>query len=183
MTAKKTGAKERPGRKGWKITQDVLDKTERYAAQGLAEYQIAHMFGISQATWFKYKAIKPELAESLERGKASGIEKVTNTLFEKAVSGETDTSIIFYLKNRNPSQWAKNFDKPITAPVKVDIDTTLPYDQQINQMNQAAVRGEISWDIANQFAANMANMLKVKGDTEFEKRLIAVEKEKNVKPS
>ena len=181
-TAKKTSDKPKGKRGpiGWIVTPEILELVEKYASQGLAEYQIAHMFGICTDTWFRHKKNNPDLYDALKKGKSSGIEKVTNALFERASKGESDTSIIFFLKNRCPQEWAKNFDKSQSAPVKFDLDTSLSFPEQCNQVNAAAARGEISMDVAQQFISNITNMLKIQEVTDIDDRLKEIENKQNV---
>lgn len=177
MTPRKPANKKlKVGRKAWKATPAILKTIEKESEKGLAEYQICYLLGICQETWFKYKRTNPELAEALKKGRAKGIKAVTNTLFERAKNGESDISIIFYLKNRDPKAWAGNFDKSQYAPVNFDLDTSKSPTEQCKQIMDAASSGKISPDIANQFITNITNMIKVQEVTDLESRLADIEK-------
>jgi len=98
------------GRPEIPVDQVMLDKVERFAGQGLAEYQIATMIGMSHDTFIKKKRKFPELLESLKRGKAAGVATISNALFGKAEEGD-NIAMIFYLCNRDPENWQRH-DKP-----------------------------------------------------------------------
>jgi len=87
------------GRKPFEITERVLEKVESLAAQGMTIEQIAHALGIGESTLYDKKAKNPEMLEALKRGQAKGIATISNSLFNKAKSGDV-TSMIFYLKCR-----------------------------------------------------------------------------------
>lgn len=97
------------GRPRFEITPEVCKKAESLAAQGLAEYQIAAVLGISQETLIKKKQGYSEFSDAIKNGKAKGIAKVTNKLFEKANDGD-NVAMIFYLKNRDPENWKDRQD-------------------------------------------------------------------------
>ena len=89
-------AKNGRGRKTWIPN---LTKVEELAAQGLTNAQIPHCLGISETTLYDKKNQLTEFSETIKKGKAKGIQKVSNALFEAALSGNV-TAMIFYLKVR-----------------------------------------------------------------------------------
>ena len=118
------------GRPPFEITKEVIAKAERLAAQGLAEYQIAAVLGISQATLIAKKNEYLEFFEAIKNGKAKGIAKISNKLFEKASEGD-NTSMIFYLKNRDPDNWEDVQKRKITGgdggPLESNHNITVEY--------------------------------------------------------
>lgn len=90
----------------------MINKCEKLAAQGLTLEQIAYCIGIHVATLCKKKKQLSELNEAIKRGQASGISKITNKLFQKAMKGD-NTALIFYLKNRDQKNWGER-------PVELD---------------------------------------------------------------
>ncbi len=80
------------------IKLDPAD-VERLAEQGLTLEQIASSLGVSYSTLNRRKQETEDLEEALKRGREKGIAKVTNALFENAMSGNV-TAQIFYLKCR-----------------------------------------------------------------------------------
>lgn len=92
------------GRPPFEITPENTKQAETLAAQGLTLEQIAYTLGICYQTLNEKRKEFPEFSEAIKRGKAKGIAKITNKLFEKASEGD-NTAMIFYLKNRDPDNW------------------------------------------------------------------------------
>jgi len=111
------------GRPPYEITPEIIAKVEKLAAQGLAEYQIAAVLGIHQDTLINKKKEYPEFSEAIKNGKAKGIAKITNKLFDKASDGD-NTAMIFYLKNRDPDNWEEVQKRQITGEGGGPIETT-----------------------------------------------------------
>jgi hypothetical protein len=98
------------------ITKKMITDCEKLASKGLTLEQISHCVGISYDTLNKNKKLLPELNEAIKRGQASGIEQITNALFNKALDGD-NTSMIFYLKNRDQANWG---ERPIEQETTVE---------------------------------------------------------------
>lgn len=91
----------------WKMDGVLNDKLlliEGYARDGATEKQIAEAFGISHNTLINLKTKYSDVSEALRKGKEVVDYAVENALLRKALSGDT-TAIMFWLKNRKPSQW------------------------------------------------------------------------------
>jgi hypothetical protein len=114
QTPAKVATKGKPG--AIKIHIDPK-KVERLASQGLTKQQIVDSLGISDETLRRREKEDVELVEAIKRGRAQGLNEVTNALFEAAISGNV-TAQIWYLKNRAPSDWRDR--------VEVEIDGGLP---------------------------------------------------------
>jgi len=82
-----------------KIDNDLCLKAESLAAQGLTSDQIASVLGMGESTLYEKQKQYPEFSEAIKKGRSKGIATITNTLFNKAKSGD-NTAMIFYLKNR-----------------------------------------------------------------------------------
>lgn len=92
------------GRKPFEITEEVLNKAETLAAQGLTKQQIARVIGIAVGTLHRKVAENSDLNEAIKRGQAKGVATIANSLFQAAREGNI-TAQIFYLKNRDPENW------------------------------------------------------------------------------
>ena len=92
------------GRKPFEFTEEVFQKIEELAGQGLNEDDIARLIGIGKSCFHLRKHDYPELLESIKRGRLKGLETVTSCLMDQVKSGNL-TSTIFYLKNRSPNEW------------------------------------------------------------------------------
>lgn len=76
-----------------------LAVVEALASNGLTKEQVALCIGLSADTFTRREKENPEIFAAYARGKARGVSRVANMLFEKALAGDT-TSAIFYLKAR-----------------------------------------------------------------------------------
>ncbi len=89
------------GKKTNKTQPDIdVKAVETLAGQGLTVVQIGHCVGRSKQTIYNH----PDILDAIKRGRAKGIKKVANALFENAMDGNV-TAQIFYLKNRSPDDW------------------------------------------------------------------------------
>ena len=84
------------GRKPW---IPDLAKVEELASQGLTNAQIAACLGICEDTLYTKQRQLTEFSEAIKKGRASGIQQVSNALFEAALSGNV-TAMIFFLKTQ-----------------------------------------------------------------------------------
>ena len=89
-----------------KMTEDVLEAAEESAARGLSESQVADALGVSRATLLRRKKDDEAFDAAIKMGKARGIQRISNALFEAAIEGSVP-AMIFYLKAR--AGWS---DKP-----------------------------------------------------------------------
>ena len=89
-----------------KMTEDVLEAAEESAARVLSESQVADALGVSRATLLGRKKDDEVFDAAIKRGKARGIQWISNALFEAAIEGSVP-AMIFYLKAR--AGWS---DKP-----------------------------------------------------------------------
>jgi len=93
------------GRPRFEITPEILEKTERLAAQGLTQVQISACLGIKPETISRKKRAFDQFDQAIKFGKAKGVGTITNALFESAVKGSVPAQI-FYLKNRDQENWS-----------------------------------------------------------------------------
>jgi len=89
--------------------EPYLDLVKSMRIDGFKEEDIAKQLGIANSTWYKYKNEHIELVEALKNSKKSLIAKLEQTLFQKALEGNT-TALIFSLKNLAPKKWADKVD-------------------------------------------------------------------------
>lgn len=75
-----------------------LDLVERMAAVGLTFKQIAAFFGMSELELKRRKKASERLDQAIEQGKAKGVAKVANTLFDLAITDKNIIATLFYLK-------------------------------------------------------------------------------------
>ena len=92
------------GPKAFEFTEEVYQKIEELAGQGLNERDIAYCIGMHPTTFSEKKYKLEKLRESVKKGQAQGLQTVTSCLMDQVKSGNP-TSTIFYLKNRSPNEW------------------------------------------------------------------------------
>jgi hypothetical protein len=126
------------GRPKFEISEDVLSKTENLMAKGLTKEQCAGMLGVSVSTFMLHQAENSEFSEAIKRGQASGIDQVTNALFENATVGKDNTAIIFYLKNR--AGWVDKQEIQSTVEQRYIIDLTRIPDDQLESIEASFSR-------------------------------------------
>jgi len=93
------------GRPRFEITPEILEKTERLAAQGLTQVQISACLGIVSKTLIEKKRAFSSFSDAIKNGRAKGVGTITNALFESAIKGSVPAQI-FYLKNRDQENWS-----------------------------------------------------------------------------
>ena len=129
------------GRPRFEITPEVCEKVENLSAQGLTVDQIALVLGVSHWTIYERQNEFPEFSDALKRGQASGIDQVTNALFENATVGKDNTAIIFYLKNR--AGWVDKQEIQSTVEQRHVIDLTRIPDDQLESIENAFSRLDV----------------------------------------
>ncbi|MDB4437387.1 hypothetical protein N9163_00900 [bacterium] len=108
------------GRPKWIPDEAICEQAGEMASRGLTISQIADCLGVSDATVYDRQNEYPEFLEAIKRGRSSGIHKITNQLFDKAMSGD-NTAIIFYLKNRDRESWGDKHIEPVQEIPQINI--------------------------------------------------------------
>lgn len=108
------------GRPPWIPDENICEQAENMASHGLTISQIADCLGISERTVYDKQNEYPQFLQAIKRGRSSGMDKVTNKLFEKAMSGD-NTAIIFYLKNRDRENWGDQYIEPVKEIPQINI--------------------------------------------------------------
>ena len=94
-----------PGKKGSPhgLPAKTLTDAQRGEVEALSAYlstaQMADYFGMHRDTFFELMKRDPDIARRYKRGKSKAIGKVAQGLVQKAVAGDT-TSSIFFLKTQ-----------------------------------------------------------------------------------
>lgn len=143
--AGKGGAKkpeDKPKNKGGrpsKFNGIDLDQVKILVKAGMTDEQMAKFFGVNTDTWYEWKKVHPAFSEALKDWKAEADGKVEASLYERARgyshpeekifcnNGEIvrttttkhyppdPTSMIFWLKNRQPEKWRDRQDVDLTT--------------------------------------------------------------------
>ena len=97
------------------------ERVETLAGQGLSKKEIARCIGIGRSTLYAKQKEDQDFMDALKRGKAKGLETVTNHLMMNAIlptataPGGNVTAQIFYLKNRSPERWQDRRNTEVTG--------------------------------------------------------------------
>ncbi len=108
------------GRPSWIPNETSCNQVQEMASRGLTVAQIASCLGISETTLYKKQNEYAEFMDAIKRGRAEGINQVSNALFEKAKQGNV-TAMIYYLKTRDRENWGENQPEPLKEipPMKI----------------------------------------------------------------
>ena len=103
-------------------TPKILDivRVESIAAMGGTNDQIADALGIAKTTLFNIRKRDKAVDEAVQRGKDKADIQVVAALYKKALAGDT-TAMIFWLKNRRPTEWRDRHDIDHSGEIKVPI--------------------------------------------------------------
>lgn len=106
----------------WETEEKIL-LLKGWARNGLTNEQIASNMGIAVSTLWEWRKKSSEISSALKIGKDEADLQVENALYKEALKGNT-TAIIFWLKNRKPSEWRDKVQQEITteSAVKLVID-------------------------------------------------------------
>jgi uncharacterized protein YjiS (DUF1127 family) len=118
-------------------------QAEKLCALGATDIEIADFFEIDVRTLYRWKHSHPEFCQALNVGKASADERVTHSLYQRAIGYEQEavkifmpagaaepvyapyrekvapdvTAAIFWLKNRRPDLWRDKHELEHTGRV------------------------------------------------------------------
>ena len=120
MTKKKS--KNPVGRPKFEVTDEVLNNTKRFMAQGLTKEQCAASLGISRSKFFEIQEQNVDFLDAIKSGEAEGIQQVTNALYEKATIDRDNTAMIFFLKNR--AGWVDKTETKVHEEKTITLDLT-----------------------------------------------------------
>lgn len=113
------------------LTDEGLQRINEWVENGLSMKQLSQNMGISYSTLFEWQNNFPELSDTIKKGQRVVTEHVENALFNSATGYEYEeetselmpdgemkvvkkvkksqapnpTSMIFWLKNKNPEEW------------------------------------------------------------------------------
>ena len=131
MKTKAKKSTKKIGRPKFVVTKEMCERAEAYASQGLTSEQIALALGIGESTLYDKQNEFKEFGEAIKRGRGTGIQRVTNKLYEKALEGD-NTAMIFYLKNR--AGWQDKIEKETIIEQKQIIDLTRISDNELSKL-------------------------------------------------
>jgi hypothetical protein len=101
----------------WK--PEYAEQAYKLALLGADDARFANFFGVSISGFNKWKVDYPELMESLKAGRDDADCKVVQSLYQKALGGDT-TAMIFWLKNRQRFSWRDKVEQEINHTGKIE---------------------------------------------------------------
>ena len=116
--------RKKGGRPAFRITKEVTEKAEELASLGLTLEQIASCMGICYQTLNEKKKEFSEFSDALSRGRALGLARVSNALYQTAISGNV-RAMIFFLKTRGGGEWQERSSVKTDLSLKRMSDTEL----------------------------------------------------------
>ena len=136
----KKKSKNPVGRPRFEVTPEVLKEVEEMAGRGLTISQMASCLGISPATIYNKQSEYLEFLETIKKGQAIGLQKVTNALFQNATVERDNVAIIYYLNNRDKENWSNKNEFAATVEHKNVIDLTRVSNDQLSAIAAAFVQ-------------------------------------------
>ena len=132
----------------------------RLALLGQTDKEMADFFGISEATFNRWKQAHSEFREAIRRGKVGADIDVSESLYKSALGNgsvvetkvQTDaegrtsqtvdtrqipasvTAQIFWLKNRQPAKWRDRIES------QIDLTGGMKSEEELNAMYEGAIR-------------------------------------------
>ena len=99
--------KSKPGRKRKlsNLSEEDYKQISAWAGDGLNETQIATLLNVNISTITREKRRNEQFAQAIKKGRYKAVQQVANKIYENAMEGK-ETSAIFFLKNRDPENWA-----------------------------------------------------------------------------
>lgn len=132
---KKTPPEKRPVGRPTKFTQELVAEIMECAKLGLTDKEICDITNIGGRTLTEWKAKNPAFYARLKRNKYLADRNVEQSLYmaacghTKEVNGEENyyppnpTSMIFWLKNRQPEKWRDKVQVEQESKITLALDT------------------------------------------------------------
>lgn len=103
-----------------KYDPEMCEQARKLCLLGATDKDLANFFGVDEATVNRWKLEHSEFCASIKSGKEIADAEVVQSLYDKALSGDT-TACIFWLKNRRKSDWRDKQDHEHDVNLKGEI--------------------------------------------------------------
>ncbi len=132
-----------------KLTPITAATAETLAKLGFTDEKLAAALGVSRSTISEWKRTDPEFSATLKAAKSQADAKVIDSLYHRAIGFTAidgsyhpphPTAIIFYLKNRMPTEWRDITRSEISGVDGAPIQTAAPMVQLSDNQEQALAR-------------------------------------------
>jgi hypothetical protein len=101
----------------------IIELAKEMSLGGATHEEIWKEIGVDERTFYRWYNLNEEFRGAVKIGGREADERVKNTLFRRAVNGESDTAIIFWLKNRDPNNWRDKRDVDLGGSVEITDNT------------------------------------------------------------
>jgi hypothetical protein len=107
-----------------KYSEEIVEQVRELALAGKTNDEIAAALDINRSTLTAWKLKHPEFSAALKAWKDDADDAVEQSLYAKALSGDT-TACIFWLKNRRSQDWrdVKHIDSKQETTHRYDLDS------------------------------------------------------------
>jgi len=136
-----------PGGRPPKYKEEYAKQAYNYSFLGATDAQLATFFDVREKTINNWKEKFPEFLQSLKRGKLEADTQITKSLFQRALGyshqevklffhegdviehevtkhyAPDPTSMIFWLKNRQPEIWRDRIQQKVDTNVIIDFSS------------------------------------------------------------
>lgn len=99
---------------------EFIETAKKLSEAGATTQEIATAIGVDRVTLWHWANRNDEFFNAIKVGGRKADDRVKQTLYERAMSGESDTAAIFWLKNRDPNNWRDRRDVELTGTVNVE---------------------------------------------------------------
>tara|TARA_R110002020_G_scaffold144145_2_gene317050 strand:+ start:13490 stop:13852 length:363 start_codon:yes stop_codon:yes gene_type:complete len=84
--------------------EEYNEQVVKLCLLGSTDKDLADFFNVAESTINNWKISHPEFLESIKEGKQKADCDVAQSLYNKAINGDT-VAALFWLKNRKPDKW------------------------------------------------------------------------------
>jgi hypothetical protein len=99
---------------------EFVEQAERLCRLGATDVDLAEYFDVTKQTIYNWKERFPEFRAAIRLGKFEADMLVTESLYNKALAGDT-TACIYWTKNRRPDLWRDKQDVEHSGNVALDV--------------------------------------------------------------
>jgi len=96
-----------------KLTPEIIEQAQNYCLLGATDIELAKFFNVVESTIYEWRKNNEEFSKATKIGKEEANARVEHALYTKACGYDkdgkhyppSDTSMIFWLKNRDSDNW------------------------------------------------------------------------------